>query len=82
MVHDDSGGHARKARSGPEVVAPTNRVNVALPFGNIHIEQSSKELAELAALVVELVSIVEVLAPGPTVEKLREKAQALAARVG
>jgi hypothetical protein len=36
-----------KAHSGPDVVAPTNKVNVALPFGTIHIEESSKELAEL-----------------------------------
>ena len=84
MADDDSGVQPIKARSGPEVVAPTNRVNVALPFGNvnIHVEGSSKDLAELAAVVVELVSIVEGLAPGTKVKKLREQAQEFAARVG
>jgi hypothetical protein len=57
-------------------------VNVALPFGNIHIEESSKDLAELAAIVVELASIVDGLTPGPRIKKLREQAQTLAARVG
>jgi len=28
MAEDDSGLHSAKARSAPEVVAPTNRVNV------------------------------------------------------
>ena len=83
MADDDSGVQpSSKARSAPEVVAPTNRVNVALPFGSIHIEESSKDLAELAAVMAELVSIVEGLKPGPRTKKLREQAQALAARVG
>ena len=82
MAEDDSGLHPIKARSAPEVVAPTNRVNVALPFGSIHIEESSKDLAELAAVVAELVSIVEGLAPGPKVKRLREQVQAVVARSG
>jgi len=84
MAGDESRVQPLKARSGPEVIAPTNRVNVALPFGNvnIHVEESSKDLAELAAVLVELVLIVEDLAPGPRVKKLREQAQALAARSG
>jgi len=82
MAAGDSGVQPPKARPAPEVVAPTNRVNVALPFGNIHIEESSKDLAELAAIVVELVSIVDELTPGPRIKKVREQVQALAARVG
>ena len=61
-----------KAHSGPEVIAPTNKVNAALPFGTIHIEESSKDLAELARLVAELASFTEGLAPGLTIKKLRE----------
>jgi hypothetical protein len=49
-----------RARSAPEVVAPTNRVNIALPFGNVHVEESSKDLAELAAVMAEVASIVRV----------------------
>ena len=82
MVNGDSSVQPQKPRSAPEVVAPTNRVNVALPFGRIHVEESSKDLAELAAITAELVSIVEGLAAGPKIKKLREQAQALAARVG
>ena len=80
MANDNSGG-TPKTHSAPEVVAPTSRVNVAFPFSNIRIEESSKELAELAALVAELASTVEGLTPGPKSKKLREQAQALTARL-
>jgi len=70
-----------KGHSGPEVVAPTNRVNVALPFGSVHIEESSKELVELAKLVAELAAVTEDLSPGPRVRGLREHAQELALRL-
>ncbi len=82
MADGDSSVQPHKPRAAPEVVAPTNRVNVALPFGNIHVEESSKDLAELAAITAALVSIVEGLAAGPKIKKLREQAQAFAARVG
>jgi len=70
-----------KQPSAPEVVAPTNRVNVALPFGNIHIEESSKDLAELSMIVAELASAVEGLVPGPKTKKLREQSRLLATRL-
>lgn len=79
MPNDEPRAAAR-ARSAPEVVAPTSRVNVALPFSSIHIEESSKDLAELAAVVADLASAIEGLTPGPKSKKLREQAQALAAR--
>jgi hypothetical protein len=82
MLGDDSSVQPPMTRSAPEVVAPTNKVIVALPFGNIHIEESSKDFAELARIVAELIATVEGLAPGPKVKKLREQAQTLAARVG
>jgi hypothetical protein len=56
-------------------------VNVALPFGSIHIEETSKDLAELSRLVADLASILEGLAPGPKVKKLREQSQLLVARL-
>lgn len=70
-----------EARSAPEVVAPANKVNVALPFGNIHIEESSKDLAELATIVADLALITEGLKPGPKGKKLHDEAEALAARL-
>jgi len=56
MVDGDSSVQPQELRSAPEVVAPTNRVNIALPFGNIHVEEASKDLAELAAITAELIS--------------------------
>ena len=81
MAGNDAEVQPVKAHSGPEVVAPTNKVNVALPFGTIHIEESSKDLAELARVVAELASFTEGLAPGPKVKELREQAQVLAAKL-
>ena len=72
MTDDDSGVERPKAHSAPSVIAPTNRGNVALPFSSINIEESSRDLAELAAVVVELVTIVEGVAPGPKIKRLRE----------
>ena len=71
---------APRGRSAPEVVAPTSRVNVALPFSHLHVEESSKGLAELASLVADLVAVVEAGSPGPKTKKLRDQAQALKAR--
>jgi hypothetical protein len=82
MTTDDVGDKPRPARPGPVVVRPTNRVNVAFgPFSKIEIQEPSKEFAELAALVADLVTIVEGLAPGPKAGKLRQQAQMLAARL-
>jgi len=69
-------------RSAPEVVAPTSRVNVALPFSKISVQEPSKELAVLAAIVAELAVIVEGLAPAPAAEALRKRARVLANRTG
>ena len=59
MADDDPEVPPARAHAAPEVVAPTNRVNVALPFGSIHIEETSKDLAELSRLVADLASILE-----------------------
>jgi hypothetical protein len=62
-------------------IAPTSRINVAFPFSRIQTEEPSRELAELAEVVAELIVHVEAVAPGPKVERLHERAQALAARL-
>jgi hypothetical protein len=54
MTEDNPRDATRAARTAPEVVAPTNRVNVAFPFSTITLQEPSKELAELAALVADL----------------------------
>jgi hypothetical protein len=56
-------------------------VNVAFPFSNIHVQEPSKEVTELADLVAGLAALVEGFAPGPAVKKLHERALALAVRL-
>ena len=68
-------------RSAPEVVAPTNRINVALPFSNLRVEESTKDLAELSGIVADLVAVVEATSPGPKVEELRERAEVMKSRL-
>ena len=70
-----------RTHTAPEVVAPTNRVNVAFPFGSVRIEESSEDLAELSGIVADLAAAVEEVAPGPKAKKLREHARVLAARL-
>jgi hypothetical protein len=76
-------GPALKSRShkAPEVVAPTNKVNVALPFSKITVEEPGKDLVELSAVVAELAAALESVVAEPAVTQLRQRAQALAARM-
>jgi hypothetical protein len=59
------------------VVAPSSRVNIAFPFSQIKLEEPSKELAELAALVFDLVGTMAEWVPEDRLEELRLRAQAL-----
>jgi hypothetical protein len=75
VVADDAEVTAARTRTAPDVVAPTNKVNVALPSSHLHVEESSKDLAELSAIRADLAAVVEEIAPGPKVKRLRERAQ-------
>jgi hypothetical protein len=66
-------------RTAPEVVAPSSRVNVALPFAKITVQEPTRDLTELIAIVAELAAIVDGVAPGPATRKLHARARALAA---
>jgi hypothetical protein len=66
-----------KPRGAPGVVAPSSRVNVAFPFSQIKLEEPSKELAELASLVFDLVGAMAEWVPEDRLEELRERAQVL-----
>jgi len=70
---------ASKPESSPHSEVVTTRVNVAFPFSQIKVEEPSKELAALAALVGELADLLADLAPGPKAQELGERAHALAA---
>ena len=66
-----------EAREAPGVVAPSSRVNIAFPFSQIKLEEPSKELAELAALVFDLVGTMAEWVPEDRLEELRARAQVL-----
>lgn len=66
--------------SAPRMIAPTNKVNVALPFSKITVEEPSKEFRELARIVAGLAAVVECLAAQPEVTRLRERADVIAAQ--
>ena len=61
----------------PEMHAPSSRVNIAFPFSQIKVEEPSKELAELAALVLDLVGAMAEWVPEDRLEDLRARAQVL-----
>jgi hypothetical protein len=69
-----SGAPGRGAR---EVLGPSSRVNVAFPFSQIRLQEPSKELSELAALVVDLVVTMAEWVPEDRLEELRARAQAV-----
>ena len=69
-------GAAKPAKS-PAVHAPSNRVNIAFPFSEIKLEEPSKELAELAALVLDLIGTMAEWVPEDRLEDLRARGLAL-----
>jgi hypothetical protein len=71
------GGNDKNRRAAPGVVAPSSRVNVAFPFSQIRLEEPSKELAELAALVLDLVVAMGEWVPEDRLEELQQRAQAV-----
>ena len=81
MTDERGTARASGTRSAPGIVAPTNRVNVALPFSKFVMEEPSREFAELAAIVAELAAAVESAVASPHTALLRQRAEALAARV-
>lgn len=71
-----------RPRQAPGVVAPTTRVNLALPFSKITVEEPGKDVAELASVVAALAAVMERTATGmPEAAELRKRAEALAARL-
>ena len=72
-----NGAGMAKPGTAPEVHAPSNRVNIAFPFSQIKVEEPSKELAELAALVFDLVGAMAEWVPEDRLEDLRVRAQVL-----
>ena len=70
-----------KRRGAPGVVAPSTRVNVAFPFSQIKLQEPSKELAELAAVMLDLVTSMAEWFPEERLEELRARTQAVCERL-
>jgi hypothetical protein len=68
---------AVKPPKPPAVHAPSNRVNIAFPFSQIKLEEPSKELAELASLVFDLIGTLAEWIPEDRLEDLRARGLAL-----
>lgn len=81
MPDHSDGNHRPRSRGGPEMIAPTSRVNVAFPFSRIFANEPSKDLADLAQVVAELVVLTEELAPSEAAAQLRDRAERLALRL-
>jgi hypothetical protein len=66
----------REAPAGA-VHAPSNRVTIAFPFSQIKVEEPSREVAELAALVFDLVGAMAEWVPEDRLEELQVRAKVL-----
>jgi len=72
---------AGRTRPVPAVVTPLTKVNLALPFSKITVEEPGKDLADLASMVAALAAVMERTADDPFLPELRKRAEALAARL-
>ncbi|MGH3176378.1 MAG: hypothetical protein ACRDPF_21265 [Streptosporangiaceae bacterium] len=72
---------ARRRIPAPAIVTPLTKVNLALPFSKITVEEPGKNLAELASVVAALAAVLERTADDPFLPELRKRAEALAARL-
>ena len=81
MASEKGLAEAKRPRQAPGVVVPTTRVNLALPFSKITVEEPGKDLAEVASMVAALAAVMERTADDPFLPELRKRAEALAARL-
>jgi hypothetical protein len=73
----DANGTVARGEQTRGINAPSSRVNVAFPFSQIKLHEPSKELAELAALVLDLVTAMSEWLPEDRLEELRTRAHTL-----
>ena len=79
-VEQETAG-TRRARPVPMVVTPLTKVNLALPFSKITVEEPGKDLADLASIVAALAAVMERTVEEPFLPELRKRAEVLAARL-
>ena len=81
MAAEPGTGKAQRERPVPAIVTPLTKVNLALPFSKITVEEPGKDLAELASVVAALAAVMERTVDEPFLPELRKRAEALAARL-
>lgn len=72
---------AAKAQEGSGTHTANTHVTIAWPFSQIKLQEASAELNELATLVSELVEALSDVIPDDRLAPLRERAEALRARL-
>jgi hypothetical protein len=77
MPDRDGSSEVAKPRSAPAIVSPTkntrNSVNLALPFSKIEVAAPSKDLAQLASVVADLITALQGALPDAALRELRER---------
>ena len=81
MADRQTAAAARRTLPAPAIVTPLTKVNLALPFSKITVEEPAKDLAELASIVAALTAVMERTVDEPFLPELRKRAEALAARL-
>jgi hypothetical protein len=81
MAGKENTAVAGRPRPAPAVVTPLTKVNLALPFSKITVEEPGQDTAELASVVAALAAVMERTADDPFLPVLRKRAEALAARL-
>jgi hypothetical protein len=81
MAEEESTAVTRRRRHAPAVVTPLTKVNLALPFSKITVEEPDGDTAELASMVAALAAVMERTVDYPFLPGLRKRAEALAARL-
>ena len=81
MAEEESTEVTSRRRHAPAVVTPLTKVNLALPFSKITVEEPDGDTAELASMVAALAAVMERTVDDPFLPGLRKRAEALAARL-
>ena len=74
-------GREHNGSSSHPAPAGNTRVNLALPFSKIEVQEPTAELVELATLLSELVGALAEWVPEETLGEIRSRADALCARL-
>jgi hypothetical protein len=81
MADRQTAAMAQRKSPAPAIVTPLTKVNLALPFSKITVEEPDGATAELASIVAALAAVMERTSDDPFLPELCKRAQALAGRL-